>query len=223
MAAKIKKSHVTRLEAVFQIWGWILLAWSLYRYFLALPEWADELIFKPLVFVLPVVIYVFKKEKLGWESLGITKKNLFTSIYIGIGFGFMFAFEGIIANRIKNGRMLINPIEAYRQYGMLIMFGISLATAIWEEMLSRGFLFNRIYGITRNLMYSVFISAVLFTLLHVPILVTSLKLQGPLLGLFFLTNFLLGIINSILFARTKSVVAPVMVHLFWNMTVALFL
>jgi membrane protease YdiL (CAAX protease family) len=223
MPAKIKKSTVTSLEGVFQIWAWILLAWSLYRYFLVMPEWADELIFKPLVFFLPVVIYVFKKEKRGWESLGITGKNIFTSLYIGIGFGFMFALEGIVANRLKNGKMLINPIEVYRQYGMLILFGISLATAVWEETLNRGFLFNRIYGITRNLFYSVFISAVLFTLLHVPILVTSLKLQGPLLGLFFLTNFLLGIINSMLFARTKSIVAPAMVHLFWNMTVALFL
>jgi membrane protease YdiL (CAAX protease family) len=188
-----------------------------------MPEWADELIFKPLIFVLPVVIYVFKKEKRGWESLGVTSRNIFSSIYIGVGFGFMFAFEGIVANTLRNGRLVINPIEAYRQYGLFILLGISLATAVWEELLNRGFIFNRINEITKNLFYSVFISATLFTLLHVPILITTLKLHGPILGLFFLTNFLLGIINSILFVKTKSIVAPSLVHLFWNMTVVLYL
>src|SRR4030042_2351500 len=105
MATKTKKHIVTNLEEVFQIWGWILLIWSLYRYFLVLPEWADELIFKPLVFFLPVVIYVFKNEKLGWESLGITGKNIYASIYTGVGFGFAFALEGIVANTLKNGKL----------------------------------------------------------------------------------------------------------------------
>jgi hypothetical protein len=64
----VKKS--TKLDAVvptmspYQLWAWILLAWGLYRYFVHLPEWADEFIFKPLVFVVPVIWYVLKKERL---------------------------------------------------------------------------------------------------------------------------------------------------------------
>jgi membrane protease YdiL (CAAX protease family) len=211
------------LECVFQIWAWILLIWSLYRYFLKMPEWADELVFKPLVFVVPVIWYVFNKEKRGWNSLGLTTKNIFNNIYIGIGFGFLFAFEGIVSNWIKNGSIVINPIQAIRQYGMYSLIVISLVTAICEEILSRGFLFNRIREISKNTLYAAVVSSLLFVILHIPILVTSLKFQGPVLVVYFLTNILLGIINSLLFANNGSLVAPILVHLFWNMTVALYL
>jgi membrane protease YdiL (CAAX protease family) len=49
------------------------------------------------------------------------------------------------------------------------------------------------------------------------------KLQGVTLVIFFLTDFILAAANSMLFATTGSLVAPILVHLFWNMTVALYL
>jgi membrane protease YdiL (CAAX protease family) len=165
------------IEPVYQLWGWILLTWSVYRYFLKLPEWADELIFKPLVFVAPVLWYVIKKEKRKLESVGLTTKNLFNSLYIGIGFGMVFAVEGIIAHVLKYGKLDINPIAAFGNYGFWLI-ALSLATAFSEELLSRGFLFNRIYEKTKNLPYAAFVGSILFVLLHVPILVTLTKLQG---------------------------------------------
>jgi uncharacterized protein len=212
-----------KLESIYQVWAWILLAWSVYRYFLKFPEWTDELFFKPIIFIIPVLVYVFRKEKRDLESIGITTKHIFTGIYTGVGFGFLFAMEGLLVNWLRNGRIVINPIAAFAEYGMAQMLILSLATALWEELLSRGFLFHRIYEYSKNIVFSTLISTLLFVLLHVPILVTSLKLQGGLLGLFFFTNFILGCINSLLFLRTKSLAAPVLVHLFWNMTVALYL
>lgn len=220
-AGKLKTLPGT--ESVFQLWGWILLLWSLYRYFAKLPEWADELIFKPLVFVAPVVWYVRRYERQSWASLGLTSKNLFTSVYIGLGFGFIFALEGLAANAIKYGKIQITPIAALTQYGLLALLGLSLVTAISEELLARGFVFSRLYAKSKNLPYASLLSTVLFVLLHVPILVTSLKLQGLTLVLFFVTDFVLGLANSLLFFNTGSLVAPILVHVFWNMTVALYL
>lgn len=218
-----KTKHTSSLDPVYQLWGWIALTWALYRYFLRLPEWADEFIFKPLVFVLPVVWYVLKKERRPFSSLGLTGKNLFTSIYIGLGFGFVFALEGLAANAIKYGRLQINPIAAFEQYGMVALLLLSLSTAFSEELLSRGFIFNRIWEKTKNLPYASIVSTVLFVLLHVPILIAMHKLQGVTLVLFFITDIILGLANSLLFATTASLVAPILVHLFWNMTVALYL
>lgn len=211
------------LEPVYQLWGWILLAWSLYRYFLKLPEWVDEFITKPLVFVAPVLWFVQKYEKRKLSSLGITTKNLFTGIYIGLGFGFVFALEGLAANYIKYGSLQINPITAFGDYGMVTLLILSLATAVTEEILSRGLLFTRIMEKTKNLPYAAILSTVLFVLLHVPILATVHKFQGMTLVLFFLTDFVLGFANSLLFYNTGSLVAPILVHIFWNMTVALYL
>jgi len=220
---KGKHVAITTLEPVYQLWGWILLTWSLYRYFFKLPEVVDEFIAKPLIFVAPVLWYVLKKEKRNLISLGLTTKNLFTSLYVGLGFGFVFALEGIAANAIKYGKIQINPIAAFEQYGLVMLLILSVATAFTEELLNRGFLFGRILEKTKSLPYAAILSTVLFVLLHVPILVASLKLSGMTLVLFFVTDFILGLANSLLYFNTKSLLAPILVHVFWNMTVALYL
>lgn len=224
MVKNIKKLDTPKLslESVYQTWAWVLLAWSLYRYFLRLPEWFDEFIAKPLVFIGPVLWYLKNKEHRTLESIGITKKNIFNSIYIGLAFGMIFAIEGIAAHALKYGKLDVTPIAAFKEYGFFLII-ISLATAISEEVLSRGFVFSRIYEKTKNLPYSAFMGSILFVLLHVPILVTSNHLTGPTLVLFFVTDFVLAFANSMLFASTGSLVAPILVHIFWNMTVALYL
>ncbi|MBI2405173.1 CPBP family intramembrane metalloprotease [Candidatus Gottesmanbacteria bacterium] len=222
MARHVLKFKTTSLDPVYQLWGWILLVWSLYRYFLKLPEWVDEFIAKPLVFVAPVLWYVTSREKRKLESLGITAKRFFRSFYIGLGFGFVFALEGVVANAMKYGGLKVNPIAAFGQYGFFLIL-LSFATAFSEELLSRGFIFNRIWEKTKNLPYASFVSTILFVLLHVPILVTTLKFQGITLIVFLATDVVLGLANSLLFYNTRSLVAPILVHIFWNMTVALYL
>lgn len=220
--AAYKKRNVS-IDSVYHLWGWIALSWALYRYFFRLPEWADEFIFKPLVFAAPVFWFVLKKERRTLASLGLTGKNFFTAMYIGLGFGFVFALEGLAANAIKYGKLQINPIAAFEQYGMVMLLALSLATAFSEELLSRGFVFNRIWEKTKNLPYASIVSTALFVLLHVPILIAMHKLQGVTLVLFFVTDIILGLANSLLFYSTASLVAPILVHIFWNMTVALYL
>lgn len=224
MAKKARSQATTdTVESTYHVWGWIVLAWALYRYFFRFPEWADEFIFKPLVFVLPVLWYVKNREKRPLSTLGLNGANLFTSIYIGLGFGFVFALEGLAANAIKYGKLQIVPIEAFTQYGMGVLILLSAATAFSEELLSRGFVFTRLLEGKKGLISSAIISTLLFVVLHIPILAFSLKLQGMALVLFFVTDFVLGFANALLLYNTRSLVAPILVHIFWNMTVALYL
>lgn len=211
------------LDSVYHVWGWIVLAWAIYRYAFHLPEWVDEFVTKPMVFVFPILWYVRRIEKRGLSSIGISGANFFTSIYIGLGFGLLFAIEGIAANFVKYGELRFVPIAVFQQYGLGLMLLLSLATAFSEELLSRGFVFGRIMEIKKSLPYAALLSTAMFTLLHVPILVTSLKLHGVTLVLFFVTDIALGLINSVLYYNTKSLVAPILVHIFWNMTVAMYL
>lgn len=224
MAVKkvVRQDTGVHLESVFRTWGWILLAWSLYRYFFKLPEAVDEFIAKPLVFVAPVLWYIYKKEQRTLESVGVTTKNLFPSLYIGLAFGMAFAIEGLAVHFLKYGELKVNPIAAFQQYGFLLLV-LSLATAFCEELLSRGFIFNRLYEKTRNLPYATAISSLMFLALHVPILVTANHLTGPTLILFIITDIVLAVANSLLFYNMRSLVAPILVHIFWNMTVSLYL
>lgn len=211
------------LTGVFRLWAWVLLVWSIYRYFFNLPEIVDEFVFKPLIFVGPVLYYVFRIEKRSLASIGITWENFFPSLYTGLGIGFLFAMEGILANYIKHGELMINPIKAFQQYGFFLLV-LSFATATSEEILGRGFLFSRFFERSKeNLIYAAVYSTAMFVSLHVPILLTSLKFQGITLVMFFATSVAISLTNAIIFKYSKSLVGPILVHLFWNMTVALYL
>jgi|SRR3989344_2950541 len=205
------------------VWAYIAIAWALYRYFFKFSEAIDELIFKPLIFVLPVILYVLKKEKRPLASLGLVSSNFVRNMFIGIGFGIVFVAEGIFANISKYGSLQMAPLDVVSQYGIPVMILLTFATALTEEIMNRGFLFNRMYEQSRNLIKTTLITALLFMILHIPVLVTSLHLQGTALILFFATDFILALANNMLFAFTGSLVAPILVHIFWNMTVLLFL
>lgn len=223
MAVKKQVSDDGPLAGPMRVWGWVLLGWSLYRWLFVLPEPIDELVFKPLVFLLPVLWYVFRVEKRSLASLGFTTKNLFPSLYIGIGIGMVFALQGMAANFIKNGELLISPINAFKEYGFLLL-GITIATSVWEETLGRGFLYQRFEEIMKgNMVKAALLSAVLMAMLHVPVLVTSLHYQGMTLVIYFLTGVVLSLANAILYRYTRSLVGPILVHVFWNMAVALYL
>ncbi len=223
MATKKSAAPAISLETIYQVWGWILFIWSLYRYFFRNPEWVDEFIMKPLVFVAPVLWFVWTIEKRKAESVGLHTKNIFTNIYIGLGFGVVFGLVALATNALKHGQLTINPISFIGDNGLLLALLLSLATAFSEEILNRGFLFQRILEKSKNLPFASFLSTIFFVVLHLPILATQLRLTGPTLVIFFLTDFILGLANTLLLYNTGSLVAPILVHLFWNMTVALYL
>lgn len=218
-----QKHQVHNPEWVYQFWAWQLLAWSLYRYFLRVPEWVDECIAKPLVFVLPVLWWIIRKEHTTAHSVGITKKNFAASVLLGIGIGAIFLAMGLVASMAKYGSIVVHPIQAVSTYGTVGLIALSLITAFSEELLNRGFLFSRLLSVTKNLWYSSLMSSVLFVLFHVPVLVTSLRFEGGVLLAFFFSTFLLGVVNALSYATTSSLVAPILIHFFWNVTVALFL
>jgi len=210
-------------EWIFQFWAWQLLFWALYRYFFHFPEWADEFVFKPLVFVVPVLVYVLRKERLSLTTVGLTRKNLKRNLLFGLGMGVIFFLEGIGVNIAAHGGVQLQQLSTTAGYSIGFLVLLSLATAFSEELLSRGFLFSRLYNQTKRLWYSIGMSTAMFVAFHIPILVTSLKFQGPTLILFVATSVVLATVNSIIFFQTKSLVTPILIHFFWNMTVALFL
>lgn len=220
---KKKEIQQKSAEWIFQFWAWQLLFWALYRYFFHLPEWVDEFIFKPLVFALPVLWYVLQKEKGKLITVGLTGKNFGKNLIFGVGMGLLFFLEGMGVNFATYGNLHLQQLGATAGYSLGFLALLSLATAFSEELLSRGFLFSRLYNQTKRLWYAIALSTAMFVAFHIPILVTSLKFQGPTLILFVATSVVLGIANSLIFFQTKSLVTPILIHFFWNMTVALFL
>lgn len=211
---------------VFIVWFVIFLAWAFYRANFFLPESVDEFLVKPLVFVLPVLYVVLFREKKKLKELGLAPKphEFFVDLYIGVVIGVIFAIEGLLVNFLKYGQFSLSPVLASKISGGLgLFFLINLATSVWEEILGRGYLYQRLYKINKNQFYAAFSSSFLFLLLHIPILFTRLHLSGTSMVVYPLSILLLGITNSYIFSLRGSLTLPILIHAFWNMTVALYL
>lgn len=210
------------MKKVFKIWFFVFIFWFLYRFFFRFPEAVDELVFKPLIFLGPL-FWSLKKEKKSFASVGISKGNFFRDLYLGIGIGILFGAEALIVNYLKHGRFSFAPLLPLQGWGLLFYLFLSFATSFSEEVFARGFLFGRIYQASKKLFFSASLASILFLILHLPILLTTLSLAGPDLGVFLSSLFILGFANGIIFSITKTITAPIFVHAFWNMTVALYL
>lgn len=218
---KIAKPAV---KHIYNIWAVILLIWAIYRgNFPHNPEFIDELIFKPLVFLGPVLWYVKRVEKRPLSSIGFAKGKLLRDIKIGVGIGLLFALEGIFANWIKYGELNFAPVVPVAGGAIFIAIFLSLVTALIEETLARGFIFGRLLEYYNNELRAVVVGAAMFLLLHVPIMFTALKLTGINLVIFIVTDIIIAVATSVFYAETKTLTVPVLVHAFWNMTVALYL
>lgn len=211
---------------VFIVWFVIFLTWAFYRANVFLPEWVDELVVKPIIFVYPVVIIALVYEKKKLRELGFfsTLRGFFLDLYIGVVFGIVFALQGLLANYLKYGQFSFSPLLPMgTSWGIVWFLILNLVTSLWEEILARGYLYQRLYEATKNQFWSAVSSTFLFFLLHVPILFTRLNLTGVSLFLYPTTVMLLGITNCYVFSLRKSLTLPILIHTFWNMTVALYL
>lgn len=220
-----KSGTLAQHHQVFGVWFLIFLVWSFYRAYAKMPEWFDELIVKPAVFVVPVLYILFRERKnileLGFKT-GL--REIIGDLYIGVVVGIIFALEGLAANYFKYGRFVFIPITAVAASGGVVPFLIiNVATSLWEEILGRGYLYQKLIQASRNQLWAAVSSSFLFLLLHVPIMFTKSNLTGKSFIIYPLSILFLGITNCYLFTLRKSLTLPILLHTFWNMTVALYL
>lgn len=211
------------LQRVYTIWGFILIVWSLYRFYIRIPEWMDDLIFKPLLFLLPVLLYVLYKERRPLTSIGLDTRKLRRDLLFGAGFGLIMIVEGIVANIIKYNRFSIAPVVPINGGSWFLSIILALAAAFSEEVLARGFLYTRLKEGYKSEFKGMIISTAMYFLLLVPAIFTISHLTGVTLLIFIMTTIIMSAANTMLFSETKTITIPVLVHAFWNVVVALYL
>lgn len=214
---------VSKAQSVLNTFGVVLIVWSLYRFnFTGLPEWFDEFIAKPIVFVLPAFLYIKRIEKKPFfDSIWLHAKSLKSDLAVGLGLGAIFLFSALFANYIRFGN--INIGETILSPTFLFAAVLTLATALSEEIFSRGYLLKRLYEEWGSIYSSSFVASILFLVIHIPILITNLKLSGALLMLFFATDFILSLVSSFVYLEKKSLLAPILIHAFYNLAILFYL
>ncbi|MGB9911637.1 MAG: lysostaphin resistance A-like protein [Microgenomates group bacterium] len=210
------------LKHPFALFSFIFVFWAIYRYFPGiLSEWLEELILKPILWLVPTLFLVKRIEKNSLESLGFTKKNLFPSLYWGIGLGMIFALEGLGTNILKYKTINF----ANFSYAPLTFLGslfISFATAFTEETVFRGYIFSRLWKIWKNEWLAGLVSSFLFTLIHLPIAVFVLGYTFQTMLIFLFLVFTFGFASAFVFSQTQNIASSILLHVFWSWPIILF-
>ena len=135
-------------KRVFWLFLLVFLVWSFYRAVFFFPEWFEELILKPIIFLGPV-FFLLKKEKKDFTSIGLSTKNLFTNIRFGLGLGAVFALVGVLTNYWKYSGLYFISF-GLTGTSLLRLMLIFLVTAFSEELLFRGYIFTRLLQVWKN-------------------------------------------------------------------------
>ncbi|HET7099448.1 MAG TPA: type II CAAX endopeptidase family protein [Patescibacteria group bacterium] len=198
---------------------YLIIVWAFYRFLFQLPDEVEELIVKPIIWLIPL-FFLLKKEGFEISSLGFTFKNLFSSIYLSLGLGAIFVFEGVLTNFLKYGGF--NFGANIGSAPLLVSFGLSFATAFSEETSFRGYVFSRLWLVTKNEWMANLITTLLWTAIHVPIAFFIWKLSLSAGIIYLILTAIFGMGSSFIFARTKNIWGSIFLHVLWEWPIILF-
>lgn len=218
MSGKVSNTSIIKNVTVYSTY--LIVIWAFYRFLFQFPEQIEELVIKPVLWLVPLFYYTFQKEHLGPSSLGFTFKNLFPAIYISIGLGALFLLEAILANYFKYGSF--NFAANIGNLPLFSSLGLSFGTAISEETAFRGYIFNRLWFVTRSQWVSNLISSALWTVVHVPIAFFVWKLDGVSAIIYLALTAAFGIGSAYIFSRTKNIFGSILLHVLWEWPIILF-
>lgn len=219
---KIFHKQKLSLKHIFALFSFIFILWSFYRYLpQVLPLWAEELILKPVIWLLPTFWLLKKVEKRGFNSLGFNKQNLFPSIYWGVGLGLVFAFEGLITNIFKYKGLHLVALDYSAWFFVGLLF-LSLVTAFSEELVFRGYIFNRLWQVWDKEWLANIVSSLLFVGIHLPIGVFVLGYTPMVMVAYLFFVFIFGFGSAFVFARTRNLISSILLHIFWAWPIILF-
>lgn len=210
-----------KVRRVFGLFAFIFLVWGCYRLIFRLPENFEELFLKPILWLGPTFWLVLKKEKKKISSLGLTSKNFFKSLYLGIGLGMIFALVGLLTNFLKYKGFQFKSFPG-SSFAFLVPLAVSFVTAICEETVFRGYIFNRLKEVLKDEWTANFLAGVMFVMIHLPISIFVFHYTFILLVGYSILVFLFSFGSAIIFARTQNIVSSVLAHVFWSWPILLF-
>ena len=215
MSSKIELKRVTLLYV------FILLIWGFYRYLFRFPEEIEELVLKPIFWLGPVMFLLWREKK-SLDSIGWSTKNLFKSLYLGVGLGMVFALEGLLIHWLKYQSFSFINLQYQSLSVLLVAMGVSLVTAITEESAFRGYIFNRLWYIFKSEWAANLISSFGWALVHLPITYFVLHYSFEQMITYLVLIFIFGVASALVFARTKTITASILLHVLWAWPIILF-
>jgi membrane protease YdiL (CAAX protease family) len=216
---KRSPSKTSIIKNVTVYTAYLILVWVFYRFLFRLPDQIEEIFVKPILWLAPL-FWLTNKEGLDLSSLGITFKNLFSTIYLSIGFGTIFVGAGILTNFLKYGTFHFGANLGSTPF--MASLGLSFITAFSEEIAFRGYIFARLLMALKNETLANIVQTLLWTLIHLPVVffVWGYTLSQGMVYLFITAIFGFG--SAFIFARTKNIFGSILLHVLWEWPIILF-
>lgn len=183
------------LRMVMVYFLYLFSAWSVFRYFVRLPEIVEELWFKPVLFLVPLFfIYMSKGEK-----PKLWRGNIFSSLVLGLIAGVI--LRVVFYMTLKQGLNL--NLEK-------TMVAVLIATV--EQVTFAGLVLVLVRKSVKNSVWASIIVAIMYGLIHIPILWLTQDLWiNTILGVFLL-NFCISFIANLTFLNTKNISGSILIE-----------
>ena len=109
-----------------------------------------------------VVLLFLVIKKQGAETVGLKKGNIKLSLIMGITLAVILFFCNCLSDIIFEGQVFV-PFKTILIY-IIYFFTVGLC----EEVIFRGYILTRLYGMVRNVFIDILLSGVFFVLMHFP-------------------------------------------------------
>ena len=157
----------------------------------------------------------------GFASVGWTAKNLFNSIYLGVGLGMVFAVVGIISNIFKYESIALANF-GFTANSLLGGLSLSFITAVSEETVFRGYFLSRATKALKSEWSANILVSFGWVLIHLPVLFFVYDLSLSELPARALLSFVFSLGAGFVYGRTGNILAPVLLNVFWSWPIILF-
>lgn len=184
---------------------YLLIAWTVFRYFVQLPEVIVELWFKPVIWLMPLF----------WWNLSMGKKKiamfgnkwvetLTWGVGLGIGYWLIIAGLGNMAN-----------LEKISWLPVLLAF----STAVVEELTFSGFVAGYLDKEKLGEWKSALLVGLLVLGVRLPLLVFSYNLSGSMMMAVLLVGGVSAVMHAFVRLRTKNVLGSVLARTMFNILI----
>lgn len=214
------QSRLAHLHSAIKAYITVFVFWGLYRLVFRLPEVIEETILKPIVFVGSVFLVERPRR---WDKYFLQiwgAGDWLKSLFMGLGFGLFYIIFYGFASFLSFGKLELGSELANNLWASFI--GLGIVTAVWEEWLFSGYIFSELKKFIASPMTARIITALLFALVHLPILAFGYKFTGSTLIFQLLLLAVLGLGNTILIGFSKNLLAPIVAHALWGTAIYLF-
>lgn len=214
MKIQTKKIHKdsSNLTEILSVYFLIFFLWAGYRLLFRFPEWIDEYIAKPLIWIVPLMAL---RKRIISNTVKSSNINISYNILLGLSVGILYF---IVYTFLTRGpfAVLIFQLSHYPLAELIIPLFISLCTGFTEELVFRRYILENALSIFNDSILANIFSSFLFTLIHLPIIVFIYKYPLAETVSYLSVLMLSSLIYGWVYLQKRSHIASSLTHAMWN-------